>query len=85
FGKGESEARRTEFHNVSLAVASMMIDNGISTIPNPEYAAVDDLATNFMGYIAGETPADNDGFPDSTTKPLDDLDPLIPEGIILVS
>ena len=33
-GRGEEEARRTEFHNVSTAVTAMMTDNNISTLPN---------------------------------------------------
>jgi prepilin-type N-terminal cleavage/methylation domain-containing protein len=34
-GRGEDEARRTEYHNVSSSVIAMMVDNAISTIPNP--------------------------------------------------
>ena len=34
-GRGEEEARRTEYHNVSSSVIAMMTDNGISTLPNP--------------------------------------------------
>ncbi len=34
-GRGEDEARRTEFHNVSSAVIAMMTDNEITAIPNP--------------------------------------------------
>ncbi len=34
-GRGESEAADTEFTNVQAAVVAMMVDNGISTLPNP--------------------------------------------------
>jgi prepilin-type N-terminal cleavage/methylation domain-containing protein len=54
--RGDTESRRTEFHNVSSAVISMMTDNSINTIPNPlNYAG--DTATQAMG-----------SFPDSTTN-----------------
>ena len=31
-GRGEEEARRTEFHNVSSSIIAMMVDNGIASI-----------------------------------------------------
>ena len=34
-GRGEAEARRTEYHNISTAVTAMMVDNGLATIPTP--------------------------------------------------
>ena len=37
-GAGEQEAAETELHNVQLAVTSMMLENGITTIPNPSPA-----------------------------------------------
>ncbi len=46
-GRGEDEARRTEFHNVGSAVIAMMTDNGISAIPTPIILPAD--ATNYMG------------------------------------
>ncbi|MBA7683204.1 hypothetical protein ES703_91564 [subsurface metagenome] len=68
FGQGEAEARRTEFHNVSLAVASMMIDNGISSIPAPmAYDPAAEVATNQMGLTDITDPPDGTidvGFPD---------------------
>ena len=60
-GRGEEEARRTEYHNVSAAVIAMMVENNISTIPNPITGAAN--ATNYMGDEA--TPAVL-GFPDIT-------------------
>ncbi len=34
-GRGESEAADTEFANVQSAVVAMMVDNALSTLPNP--------------------------------------------------
>lgn len=52
-GRGEEEARKTEFANVSTAVIAMMTDNNITSIPAPILAAA---ATNNMA-----------AFPDATT------------------
>jgi len=55
-GRGEDEARRTEFHNVSSSVIAMMTDNDITSIPNSlVYAS--DVASNDM-----------EAFPDSTSE-----------------
>ena len=51
-GRGESEAAETELSNVQTAVVAMMVDNQISTLPNP----VDTTATDNMSL-----------FPDATT------------------
>jgi len=64
FGKGEDEARRTELHNVSLAVASMMVDNGISSIPTPAY--LPDTATT-----TGAATNDMTKFPDTLSNNTD--------------
>ena len=63
-GKGEAEARRTEFHNVSSAVIAMMVDNALATLPNPITDPAN--ATNLMGDDPATTP-DVEGFPDKTT------------------
>ncbi len=68
FGKGEEEARRTEFHNVSSAVVAMMVDNGLREIPAPisdpaaatkDMAAFPDVTTSSPTRVAflatGET------------------------------
>ncbi len=53
-GRGEDEARRTEFHNVSSTVIAMMTDNGITSIPNPlDYAS--DVADNDMAAFPDPT------------------------------
>ncbi|MEE9464756.1 MAG: hypothetical protein V3W14_04170, partial [Candidatus Neomarinimicrobiota bacterium] len=60
----EREARRTEMYLVSLAVAEMMADNGLTGIPAPlDYAG--GVATSDMGSM-GET-----GFPDYSTAVTD--------------
>ena len=62
-GRGEEEARRTEYHNVSSAVIAMMVDDALATIPNPaDYAT--GTAQNKMTYVAGPPV---EGFPDFTT------------------
>jgi len=43
-GRGEEEAKDTEFANIQSAVHAMMTDNEISTLPNPIL-----LSTNDMG------------------------------------
>jgi len=53
-GRGESEAKDTEFTNIQNAVISMMTDNKIATLPNP--ADTTGEATQNMG-----------AFPDSTS------------------
>ena len=55
-GRGEEEARRTEFHNVSSSVIAMMTDNSVSTI------------TDAIAYDGTTANAINDvtAFPDVT-------------------
>ena len=54
-GRGDTEARRTEYHNVSSAVIAMMVDNSITTIPG---------ALTYTGDVAANSMS---GFPDPTT------------------
>ena len=49
-GRGETEARRTEFHNVATSVIALMTDNNLSVISNAETSAngtAIKLMTNF--------------------------------------
>ena len=62
-GRGETEARKTEFHNVSSSVIAMMVDNGLALIPNPISAAP---AVCFVGDDP-TTANSTEGFPDITT------------------
>ena len=48
FGAGEEEAAETELSNVQLAMDSMMVANGISTIPNPSNLDSGGTATQNM-------------------------------------
>ncbi|MFC2067293.1 type II secretion system protein [Chloroflexota bacterium] len=66
-GRGQTEAQRTEFHNISAAVTAMMVDNGISTIPNPTNAA-GGIAYNDMNWVDASP---DRGFPDFTTDGTD--------------
>ncbi len=43
-GRGESEAADTEFANVQSAVVALMVDNGISTLPNPVGTATGNMS-----------------------------------------
>jgi len=57
-GAGETEARKTEFSTIQTSVHSMMVDNGISSIPAPAFAySAAGAATNNMA-----------AFPDSTSS-----------------
>ncbi len=53
FGRGQTEARKTEKHNVQLAIGMMMADNNLSSIP---HAVADTTAVKDMA-----------AFPDSTS------------------
>lgn len=67
-GRGETEARKAEYHNVASAVMAMMTDNNISTIPNAITSSAN--ATNAL-----------DAFPD-TTSDWSDTDKLTdPTGV----
>jgi prepilin-type N-terminal cleavage/methylation domain-containing protein len=46
-GRGETEAKDTEFQNIQSAVHAMMVDNELSTLLNP----VDTVATNDMSQF----------------------------------
>ncbi len=64
-GRGEDEARRTEFHNLASAVIAMMTDNNLSSIPLP-YTFAGGTGYNYLGddpSTAGTT----EGFPDNQT------------------
>ncbi|MFC2021901.1 type II secretion system protein [Chloroflexota bacterium] len=42
-GRGETEARETELANIQSAVVSMMVDNAISSLPNPVSSGTNDM------------------------------------------
>jgi type IV pilus assembly protein PilA len=43
-GRGETEASETEFSNVQASVVAMMVDNQLSTLPNPVGTATDNMS-----------------------------------------
>ena len=45
-GRGEEEARDTEFANIQAAVHAMMVDNELSILPTPQTVSTNDM-TNF--------------------------------------
>ena len=42
-GRGEEEAGKTELTNIQSAVVAMMVDNQLSTLPNPVAVATSDM------------------------------------------
>ncbi len=64
-GRGDEEARRTEFHNLSSAIIAMMVDNNLASIPNP-MNFVGDVGYQYMGDDPS-TVGTVEGFPDNTT------------------
>ena len=55
-GRGESEAKDTEFSNVQSAVVAMMVDNSLSDLDTPVL-----LSTNNMEAFPDTTAADSKG------------------------
>jgi type IV pilus assembly protein PilA len=68
-GRGQEEARRTEFQNVSAAVTALMTENKLAAIPQP-IGTVNLVA----GTCASATQA-MDAFPDSASAGTDGPDP----------
>ena len=52
-GRGEQEAWETELSNIQSAVVALMVDNGISTLPNP--------------VLVGSATTNMSAFPDATS------------------
>ncbi|GAI36226.1 unnamed protein product [marine sediment metagenome] len=48
-GRGETEAASTELANIQSAVVAMMVDNAISSLPNPQGTATDNMS-RFPSY-----------------------------------
>ncbi len=74
-GRGESEAADTEFANVQSAVVAMMVDNQLSTLPNPVT-----VATGNMSLFPDDTSAvtvDKLNDPDGTAYQAGDKDGFI--------
>ena len=73
-GRGEEEAKETEFANIQSAMVAMMVDNAISTLPVPISLAAD--RTNDMGAFPDTT--------SSTTVPATPGKVTDPDGIAYV-
>ncbi|MBL7119266.1 MAG: type II secretion system protein [Dehalococcoidia bacterium] len=72
-GSGEDEARRTEKHNIELAIAMLVTENGLSQIPCPkDYSggsAYNDMR-NFPDTHSDDTDGpDDDSLSDKATDP----------------
>ncbi len=57
-GKGKSEAQKTELANIQSAVLAMMVDNNLSTLPNPVLVGT---ATDNMSKFPDTTAAASKG------------------------
>ena len=60
-GRGEDEARRAEFHDVSTSVTALLVENDISDIPNPVFET-----SGGTSPCTRDTQA-MDAYPDSTS------------------
>ncbi len=58
-GRGETEAGETELSNVQSAVVAMMVDNGVSSLPNAKSGSGN--ATNNMSIFPDDSPVDEKG------------------------
>ncbi len=59
-GRGEDEARRAEFHDLSTAVTALMTENNLSSIPTPASANTAPCTTGTQ---------DMNAYPDSASVP----------------
>ena len=64
-GRGDEEARRTEFHNVASSIIAMMVDNNLASIPTPLNFA-GGVGYNYLGDDPGTAGA-VEGFPDTAS------------------
>lgn len=84
FGRGETEARRTEKDSVQAAMDNMMADNGISSIPNNDFPTTA-AATQNMTIFPDATSegADKLTDPDGGAYDFDNTPPDDKEGYLL--
>jgi len=66
-GSGKSEAAETELHNVQLAVTSMMLENGLTSITTTGYPDSGSVSTNVMTFEGTGPTTGTAGFPDYGT------------------
>ena len=67
-GRGEEQAKDTEFANMQSAVTSMMVDNNLQTLDNPVDGTGDSGSTNNMALFPDLTAAASKGTdPDGNT------------------
>ena len=76
-GRGEDEARRAEFHDLSVAVTALMVENNLSSIPN---AVTADTAPCTTGTQAMTAYPDDSSVPE-TDKVLDPSDTAYTNGV----
>ena len=62
-GRGQEEALSAEFHDINVAVTALMVENGLTTIPNP-------VGTVNLGNVPPDCTGavqDLNAFPDATS------------------
>ena len=64
-GAGKKEAAETELKNIQAAVVAMMVDNQLSSLPNP----VDTVATSDMGAFPDTSVCETDKMTDPYGEP----------------
>ena len=68
-GRGEDEARRTEFHDISTAVTALLTENNLSSLPNPVSANTAPCTTGTQDMSAYPDTVSNAGGADNTNDP----------------
>ena len=72
-GRGEDEARRAEFHDISVAVTALMVENNLSSIPTPVTADTSPCTTGTQDMKAYPDTASVAGSADKLNDPAGDL------------
>ena len=80
-GRGEDEARRAEFHDISVALTALMVENNLSAIPSPVSANTAPCTTGTQAMDAYPDSASVVATADKTNDPngnayTDGVDPL---------
>ncbi len=80
-GRGEDEARRAEFHDISVALTALMVENNLSAIPSPVSANTAPCTTGTQAMDAYPDDASVVATADKTNDPngnayTDGVDPL---------
>ena len=72
-GRGEDEARRAEFHDISVAITALMVENNLSAIPTPVTADTSPCLKGTQDMTAYPDTASVAGSADKLNDPAGDL------------